>query len=46
MNEIKDILKSNGYSQKDIDKFLTHYEYAVNHDLPYPLFYAMAKLTI
>lgn len=46
MQEIKSSLKANGFSQKQIEKFVKYYEYAVDNNIPYPYFYAMTKLSV
>jgi len=46
MTTIKDGLVANGFSQKEIDKFVNYYNYANDNKIPYPYYYAMAKLSI
>ena len=46
MDEIKATLKTNGYSQVEIEKFLSHFQYAKDNNMPYPFLYAMTKITL
>lgn len=46
MNDIKNILKAYNLSEIQISKFFEYYEYANEHDIRYPLYYALTKLMI
>lgn len=46
MNEIKNALKLNGFSEKEIVNFLSFYNKAIEQNIPYPFFYAMTKLRV
>lgn len=46
MDDIVNALKANGYIQKEIDKIMIHYQYAIDNAIPYPLYYALSKHVI
>lgn len=46
MEDIKPLLKANGYTQKEIEKISSYYEYAVTNNIPYPYYYAISKLAV
>lgn len=46
MDDISKLLKQNGFTQSEITKFNTYYQYAIDNKIPYPYYYALSKMTV
>lgn len=45
-DEIKKALRSYKFSEVEIAKAIEYYNHAASNNLPYPLYYAIARLTV
>lgn len=46
MNELKSILKQYNLTSEQITKCISFYKYAIENNIPFPIYYAISKLVI